>query len=111
MLPAPVKSALLRDFGDLDPFENLETRDAFFNKYFNIVQISYLFSFPKIDNLYNLNSPIYKPLTREKLNEGGYLICKSEPINVLSLVNSSYEEIERKNIKNRVFIVKGDDIL
>jgi hypothetical protein len=111
MLPAPVKSALLRDFGDLDPFENLETRDAFFNKYFNIVQISYLFSFPKIDNLYNLNNPIYKPLTREKLNEGGYLICKSEPINVLSLVNSSYEEIERKNIKNRVFIVKGDDIL
>jgi len=90
----------------------LETRDAFFNKYFNIIQISYLSSFPKVSGyLYDISNPTYEPLTKSKLNElQDYLICKSEPINVLSSCNSSYEEIERKNIKNRVFIVKGDNV-
>ena len=111
MLPATIKSILAVDFGSVDPFADLETRDAFFNKYFNIIQISYLASFPKGHHLYNVSNPIYEPLTKDKLNETqNYLICKSEPINVLSLVNSSYEEIERKNIKNRVFIVKGDNV-
>jgi|TARA_R110001583_G_scaffold10061_9_gene46963 hypothetical protein len=112
MLPASVKNILSRDFGDIDPFESLETRDAFFNKYFNIIQISYLSSFPKaFGHLYNISNPTYEPLTKSKLNElQDYLICKSEPINVLSSCNSSYEEIERKNIRNRVFIVKGDNV-
>ena len=95
---------------DLDPFESLETRDAFFNKYFNVIQISYLSSFPKVYGLNNISDPKYKPITREKLEATkGYLICKAEPINILSSLNSSYEEIQKKNIKNRVFIVKDGD--
>ncbi|QDP62132.1 MAG: hypothetical protein GOVbin1807_131 [Prokaryotic dsDNA virus sp.] len=110
MLPAPIKAILLKDFGNIDPFENLQTRDAFFNKYFNVIQISYLSSFPKVYGLNNISDPKYKPITREKLEATkGYLICKAEPINILSSLNSSYEEIQKKNIKNRVFIVKDGD--
>ncbi len=111
LLPAPIKNILAKNFTDNDPFENLDSRDAFFNKHFNIVQISYLSSFPKIfGHLFNVSNPVYLPLTKEKLTGDGYLICKSEPVNILSSLNSSYEEIERKNIKNRVFIVKGKNV-
>ena len=112
-MPPSVKNIFRTDFKNIDPFQNLQTRDAFFNKFFNIIQISYLSGFETIaGNLLNLSKPIYKPISKEKIAATKkFLICKSEPINVLSSLNSSYEEIQKKNIKNSVFIVKGGDII
>ena len=112
-LPASVKKIFKTDFEEIDPFQNLQTRDAFFNRFFNVIQIYYLSDFETIaGNLLNLSKPIYKPISKEKLAATKrFLICKSEPINILSSLNSSYEEIHKKNIKNSVFIVKGGDII
>tara|TARA_A100001391_G_scaffold200083_1_gene184055 strand:+ start:1602 stop:4262 length:2661 start_codon:yes stop_codon:yes gene_type:complete len=114
MMPPSLKSILRTDFKNIDPFQNLQTRDAFFNKFFNVIQISYLSGFEIMFDGYllNISKPIYKPITKKELSKTkSYLICKSEPVNILSTLNSSYEEIQKKNIKNSVFIVKGSNVL
>ena len=113
-MPPSINNIFRTDFKQLDPFQNLQTRDAFFNKFFNVIQISYLSGFETImqGHLLNISKPIYTPISKERLAEAkGYLICRSEPVNVLSMLNSSYEEIQKKNIKNSVFILKGNNLL
>ena len=108
-LPPSYQLILNSNFSDVDPFSNILTRKQFFNKFFNVVRVSYLYSFPKAAyGLYNITNPIYRPLTKEKINsDNSFIICKAEPVNQLGLFNITYDEIKKENVSNSVFIVKG----
>ena len=65
-MPPSIKNIFRTDFKQLDPFQNFQTRDAFFN---NFLTILYLSGFETImqGHLLNISKPIYTPISKERL--------------------------------------------
>ena len=92
----------------LGNLQNLESRRIIFDQQHNTVKISYLARFPIANHgLYDMGNPIYEPLTAQVINSAKHpLICKTEFVNTLRNSNIRYQEVDKKNILNSVFIVK-----